>query len=149
MQSHPGHGNSGSSSADCPKSCLCMPASCWCWLQAGGLWPLAPRCARVGNSRLGMGSRHSHCCRHTCRHGRTKSTSVTAVWDDPEEFQPERFPLHDPVPTEQNTDYRYIPFSAGPRCLLLSWWARNAQCLALKCSAGAQCAEIPSLQDPV
>lgn len=39
-----------------------------------------------------------------------------AVWDDPEEFQPERFPLDGPVPNEQNTDYRYIPFSAGPRC---------------------------------
>ena len=39
-----------------------------------------------------------------------------AVWDDPDEFQPERFgPLDGPVPTEQNTDYRYIPFSGGPR----------------------------------
>ncbi len=42
-----------------------------------------------------------------------------AVWDDPEEFKPERFPLDGPVPNEQNTDYRYIPFSAGPRCDLL------------------------------
>ena len=39
------------------------------------------------------------------------------MWDDPEEFKPERFPLDGPVPTEQNTDYRYIPFSAGPRCI--------------------------------
>ena len=40
-----------------------------------------------------------------------------AVWDDPDAFQPERFgPLDGPVPTEQNTDYRYIPFSGGPRC---------------------------------
>ncbi len=39
-----------------------------------------------------------------------------AVWDDPDAFQPERFgPLDGPVPTEQNTDYRYIPFSGGPR----------------------------------
>lgn len=40
-----------------------------------------------------------------------------AVWDDPDAFIPERFgPLDGPVPTEQNTDYRYIPFSGGPRC---------------------------------
>ena len=40
-----------------------------------------------------------------------------AVWDDPDAFIPERFgPLEGPVPTEQNTDYRYIPFSGGPRC---------------------------------
>ncbi|KAF8061059.1 CYP97C1 [Scenedesmus sp. PABB004] len=38
-----------------------------------------------------------------------------AVWDDPEAFLPERFPLDDPPPNEQNTDYRYIPFSGGPR----------------------------------
>ncbi|KAF5829446.1 CYP97C3 [Dunaliella salina] len=39
-----------------------------------------------------------------------------AVWDDPEAFQPERFgPLDGPTPNEQNTDYRYIPFSGGPR----------------------------------
>ena len=39
-----------------------------------------------------------------------------AVWDDPDAFRPERFgPLDGPVPTEQNTDYRYIPFSGGPR----------------------------------
>jgi Cytochrome P450 len=42
---------------------------------------------------------------------------LIVVWDDPEQFQPERFPLDGPVPTEQNTDYRYIPFSAGPRCV--------------------------------
>jgi carotene epsilon-monooxygenase len=37
------------------------------------------------------------------------------VWDNPEEFMPERFDLDAPIPTEQNTDYRYIPFSGGPR----------------------------------
>ena len=30
-----------------------------------------------------------------------------AVWDDPEAFKPERFPLDEPVPTEANTDYRH------------------------------------------
>nr|APW83735.1 cytochrome P450 carotenoid hydroxylase 97C [Dunaliella salina]APW83739.1 cytochrome P450 carotenoid hydroxylase 97C [Dunaliella salina] len=39
-----------------------------------------------------------------------------AVWDDPEAFEPERFgPLDGPTPNEQNTDFRYIPFSGGPR----------------------------------
>eukprot|EP00879_Flechtneria_rotunda_P011656 GHRR01012176.1.p1 GENE.GHRR01012176.1~~GHRR01012176.1.p1 ORF type:complete len:495 (+),score=137.58 GHRR01012176.1:121-1605(+) len=37
------------------------------------------------------------------------------VWDDPESFRPERFPLDQPAPTEQNTNYRYVPFSGGPR----------------------------------
>jgi carotene epsilon-monooxygenase len=38
------------------------------------------------------------------------------VWDRPDEFIPERFgPLDGPVPNEQNTDFRYIPFSGGPR----------------------------------
>ena len=38
-----------------------------------------------------------------------------AVWDDPEAFRPERFPLDGPIPTEQNTNYKYIPF----RCAFL------------------------------
>ena len=38
------------------------------------------------------------------------------VWEDPEAFIPERFgPLDGPNPTEGNTGYRYVPFSAGPR----------------------------------
>ena len=37
------------------------------------------------------------------------------VWDDPEDFKPERFNIDDPIPNEQNTDYKYIPFSGGPR----------------------------------
>ena len=38
------------------------------------------------------------------------------VWDRPDEFIPERFgPLDGPVPNEVNTDFKYIPFSGGPR----------------------------------
>lgn len=37
------------------------------------------------------------------------------VWDEPEEFKPERFNVDDPIPNEQNTNYKYIPFSGGPR----------------------------------
>lgn len=33
------------------------------------------------------------------------------VWEQPEEFLPERFSLEDPVPNEQNTDYRYSAHS--------------------------------------
>ncbi len=29
-----------------------------------------------------------------------------AVWDEPNAFRPERFPLDQPVPSEQTTDYR-------------------------------------------
>ncbi|XP_074369002.1 carotene epsilon-monooxygenase, chloroplastic isoform X1 [Apium graveolens] len=37
------------------------------------------------------------------------------VWDQAEEFIPERFDIDGPVPNESNTDYRFIPFSGGPR----------------------------------
>ncbi|KAF9599038.1 hypothetical protein IFM89_033383 [Coptis chinensis] len=37
------------------------------------------------------------------------------VWERAEEFVPERFDLEAPVPNETNTDFRYIPFSGGPR----------------------------------
>ncbi|KAG0600420.1 hypothetical protein M758_11G032600 [Ceratodon purpureus] len=37
------------------------------------------------------------------------------VWDRAEEFLPERFDLNGPVPNESNTDFKYIPFSGGPR----------------------------------
>lgn len=37
------------------------------------------------------------------------------VWDRAEEFVPERFDLEAPVPNETNTDFRFIPFSGGPR----------------------------------
>ncbi|KAF6134368.1 hypothetical protein GIB67_005760 [Kingdonia uniflora] len=37
------------------------------------------------------------------------------VWERAEEFVPERFDLDGPMPNETNTDYRFIPFSGGPR----------------------------------
>ncbi|PHU05579.1 Protein LUTEIN DEFICIENT 5, chloroplastic [Capsicum chinense] len=37
------------------------------------------------------------------------------VWDRAEEFDPERFDMDGPVPNETNTDFRFIPFSGGPR----------------------------------
>lgn len=37
------------------------------------------------------------------------------VWERAEEFDPERFDLEGPVPNETNTDFRFIPFSGGPR----------------------------------
>lgn len=41
-----------------------------------------------------------------------------AVWDDPEAFKPERFPLDEPVPNEANTDYRHAALlPLAMRCL--------------------------------
>lgn len=37
------------------------------------------------------------------------------VWERAEDFVPERFELEGPVPNETNTDFRFIPFSGGPR----------------------------------
>ncbi|XP_031484390.1 carotene epsilon-monooxygenase, chloroplastic isoform X7 [Nymphaea colorata] len=37
------------------------------------------------------------------------------VWERAEEFIPERFDLDGPIPNETNTDFRFIPFSGGPR----------------------------------
>eukprot|EP00252_Welwitschia_mirabilis_P026666 TRINITY_DN8810_c0_g1_i1.p1 TRINITY_DN8810_c0_g1~~TRINITY_DN8810_c0_g1_i1.p1 ORF type:complete len:569 (-),score=100.49 TRINITY_DN8810_c0_g1_i1:171-1877(-) len=37
------------------------------------------------------------------------------VWERAEEFIPERYDLDGPVPNETNTDFRFIPFSGGPR----------------------------------
>eukprot|EP00270_Netrium_digitus_P009242 TRINITY_DN2804_c0_g1_i4.p1 TRINITY_DN2804_c0_g1~~TRINITY_DN2804_c0_g1_i4.p1 ORF type:complete len:607 (+),score=185.29 TRINITY_DN2804_c0_g1_i4:22-1821(+) len=37
------------------------------------------------------------------------------VWERAEEFVPERFDMDSPIPNEANTDYRYVPFSGGPR----------------------------------
>lgn len=37
------------------------------------------------------------------------------VWERAEDFLPERFDLEGPVPNETNTDFRFIPFSGGPR----------------------------------
>ncbi|XP_024376898.1 protein LUTEIN DEFICIENT 5, chloroplastic [Physcomitrium patens] len=40
------------------------------------------------------------------------------LWEDPESFLPERFPLDGPDPTESNQNFRYLPFGGGPRkCL--------------------------------
>lgn len=37
------------------------------------------------------------------------------VWDRADEFVPERFDLEGAAPNEANTDFRFIPFSGGPR----------------------------------
>lgn len=37
------------------------------------------------------------------------------VWERAGEFLPERFDLEGPMPNESNTDFRFIPFSGGPR----------------------------------
>ncbi|TXG58397.1 hypothetical protein EZV62_016226 [Acer yangbiense] len=37
------------------------------------------------------------------------------VWERAEEFLPDRFDMEGPIPNETNTDFRFIPFSGGPR----------------------------------
>ncbi|KAJ7554465.1 hypothetical protein O6H91_06G141600 [Diphasiastrum complanatum] len=37
------------------------------------------------------------------------------VWERAEEFLPERFGAESTMPNESNTDFKYIPFSGGPR----------------------------------
>ncbi|KAK6147100.1 hypothetical protein DH2020_018012 [Rehmannia glutinosa] len=37
------------------------------------------------------------------------------VWERADDFVPERFNLDSPIPNETNTDFRFIPFSGGPR----------------------------------
>ncbi|XP_051131265.1 carotene epsilon-monooxygenase, chloroplastic [Andrographis paniculata] len=37
------------------------------------------------------------------------------VWEKADDFLPQRFDLDGPVPNESNTDFKFIPFSGGPR----------------------------------
>ncbi|KAG7560675.1 Cytochrome P450 superfamily [Arabidopsis thaliana x Arabidopsis arenosa] len=37
------------------------------------------------------------------------------VWEKAEEFLPERFDIEGAIPNETNTDFKFIPFSGGPR----------------------------------
>ena len=37
------------------------------------------------------------------------------LWDRPDDFDPYRFPLDEPVPTEVTTGYKYLPFGGGKR----------------------------------
>ncbi|KAI5059524.1 hypothetical protein GOP47_0025843 [Adiantum capillus-veneris] len=37
------------------------------------------------------------------------------LWEDPEVFRPERWPVDGPDPTEVTENFRYLPFGGGPR----------------------------------
>nr|AMJ39485.1 cytochrome P450-type monooxygenase 97A3 [Bixa orellana] len=37
------------------------------------------------------------------------------LWDEPEKFNPERWPLDEPNPNETNQNFSYLPFGGGPR----------------------------------
>ncbi|KAK6140035.1 hypothetical protein DH2020_026251 [Rehmannia glutinosa] len=43
------------------------------------------------------------------------TTRSILVWERADDFVPERFNLDSPIPNETNTDFRFIPFSGGPR----------------------------------
>lgn len=38
-----------------------------------------------------------------------------SLWEDAEEFRPERWPVDGPNPTEVTENFRYLPFGGGPR----------------------------------
>lgn len=38
-----------------------------------------------------------------------------SLWEDADEFKPERWPLDGPSPTEVSENFRYLPFGGGPR----------------------------------
>ncbi|EOY09936.1 Cytochrome P450, family 97, subfamily A, polypeptide 3 isoform 1 [Theobroma cacao] len=38
-----------------------------------------------------------------------------SLWEDPEKFNPERWPLDGPNPNETNQNFCYLPFGGGPR----------------------------------
>ena len=37
------------------------------------------------------------------------------LWDEPDKFRPERFPVDQPMPTESTCNYAYLPFGGGKR----------------------------------
>ena len=65
-----------------------------------------------------------------------------AVWDEPNEFKPERFPLDEPMPTELNT---------GFRCVLVRLHRVASSCAVLaldepmptELNTGLRCALLP------
>jgi beta-ring hydroxylase len=50
------------------------------------------------------------------------------LWENPEDFIPERWPLDQPAPTEVNQDYRYLPFGGGQRKCLGDMFATFEVC---------------------
>ena len=37
------------------------------------------------------------------------------LWDEPNTFNPDRFPVDSPVPNETTHDFKYLPFGGGKR----------------------------------
>ncbi|KAB1213608.1 Protein LUTEIN DEFICIENT 5, chloroplastic [Morella rubra] len=53
------------------------------------------------------------------------------LWDDADEFKPERWPLDGPNPNETNQNFRYLPFGGGPRKCLGDMFASYETVVAL------------------
>jgi hypothetical protein len=75
---------------------------------AGCCWP----------ARHGAGSRGE--CPHTATHPPTSRFSSPCcrspeLWDEPNTFNPDRFPVDSPVPNETTHDFKYLPFGGGKR----------------------------------
>lgn len=41
--------------------------------------------------------------------------SSPELWDEPDAFKPERFPVDQPVPNEATHEFKYLPFGGGKR----------------------------------
>ena len=75
---------------------------------AGCCWP----------ARHWAGSRGG--CPHTATHPPTSHFSSPCcrspeLWDEPNTFNPDRFPVYSPVPNETTHDFKYLPFGGGKR----------------------------------
>ena len=44
-----------------------------------------------------------------------------ALWDRPDEFDPDRFALDGPTPNEVTEEFRYLPFGGGKRKCIGAW----------------------------
>lgn len=53
------------------------------------------------------------------------------VWQNPEAFIPERFSMDGPLPNETSTDFKFIPFSGGPRKCIGDQFAMMEAVIAL------------------
>jgi len=65
-----------------------------------------------------------------------------AIWERPNEFQPDRFPVDGPTPTEVTHNFAYLPFGGGrrkcigacrPACLV---WPRRSPTVRPACLHG-------------
>ena len=72
-----------------------------------------------------------------------------SLWEDPEEFRPERFPLDEPLPTEASQGFKYLPFGGGRRKCIGEQFAIFESMTALATLTRRFDFSIPEDQPPV